>query len=607
MLNASKAKIFFADSEYFIDSINGSQMMKKTFTFPQVVASAVRDAALLIIVLCAGSASALVSSLGGTSIFNGVYINEVIGADAFYNQGYFGQNAVVANIEAGAVWGAHESTVGRITQTIFDPSISASSLGQVDWHATMVGQALGGSGLYTYQDGIASAATIWAGSIATQWVGNPLDQYVGGFSITDASVSYAYRTAMQTGINGVRADVINSSWGYDESTGADALTVMVDALIRNNGVVGVFAAGNTGPGANTVGAPATGYNGISVAALTNSTGNLAYDRVADFSSRGMSDFYNPQTETITPNARATVDIAAPGDNLTLAFYGGMSGGHIAGTDSTGGTGEYYISDMAGTSFAAPIVAGAAALMIDAGKSYGAAEMTHPLVIKSVMMASATPTVGWDNGQFQDGTVTRTLQALDLASGAGALNLQQAHTIYLGNSQLIAPTVYATDGLTTLGVAGNGGSSAIASAGWDLGSIQSSANIYTLAQYLAAGSQFSAVLTWFAERDFTDVLDSAVDLALSNLSLELWRLDELLGYKMIGRSEAPIGTTEHLRMSLSDSGQYEMRVIWEGQNYNVNNTSTATPYGLAWSFGSIPEPSVGILALVSFCVVLRRGR
>ena len=218
-----------------------------------------------------------------------------------------------------------------------------------------------------------------------------------------------------------------------------------------------------------------------------------------------------------------------------------------------------------------------------------------------------PSVGWDNGQFQDGTVTRTLQALDLASGAGALNLQQAHTIYLGNSQLIAPTVYATDGLTTLGVAGNGGSSAIASAGWDLGSIQSSANIYTLAQYLAAGSQFSAVLTWFAERDFTDVLDSAIDLALSNLSLELWRLDELLGYKMIGRSEAPIGTTEHLRMSLSDSGQYEMRVIWEGQNYNVNNTSTATPYGLAWSFASIPEPSVGILALVSFCVVLRRGR
>jgi len=263
--------------------------------------------------------------------------------------------------------------------------------------------------------------------------------------------------------------------------------------------------------------------------------------------------------------------------------------------------------MAGTSFAAPIVAGAAALMIDAGKSYGVAEMTHPLVIKSVMMASASPTVGWDNGQFQDGTVTRTLQALDLASGAGALDLQQAHTIYLGNSQLLAPSIYATDGLTTLGVAGNGGSSAIASTGWDLGSIQSSANIYTLAQSLAAGSQFSAVLTWFAERDFTDDLDSAVDLALSNLSLELWRLDELLGDVMIGRSEAPIGTAEHLRMTLSDAGQYEMRVIWEGQNYNINNTSTATPYGLAWSFASIPEPSVGILAFVSFFVVLRRRR
>jgi hypothetical protein len=605
--NASKATKIFADSVWIIDSIIGGPMMKKTTTFPQGALFSVSGISLVFCIACTGSASALVSSLGGTSIFNGVYINEVIGADAFYNQGFFGQNAVVANIEAGAVWGAHESTTGRISQSIYDPSISATSLGQVDWHATMVGQALGGSGLYTYQDGIASGATIWAGSIATQWVGDPLDQYVGGFSITDASVTYAYRTAMQTGINGVRADVINSSWGYDEPTGADAVTVMVDALIRNNGVVGVFAAGNTGPNANTVGAPATGYNGISVAALTNSASNLAYDRVADFSSRGRSDFYNPQTETITPNARATVDIAAPGDHLTLAFYGGMSGGHIAGIDSTGGNGQYYISDMAGTSFAAPIVAGAAALMIDAGKSYGVAEMTHPLVIKSVMMASASPTVGWDNGQFQDGTVTRTLQALDLASGAGALDLQQAHTIYLGNSQLLAPSVYATDGLTTLGVAGNGGSSAIASSGWDLGSIQSSANIYTLAQSLAAGSQFSAVLTWFAERDFTDDLDSAVDLALSNLSLELWRLDELLGDVMIGRSEAPIGTAEHLRMTLSDAGQYEMRVIWEGQNYNINNTSTATPYGLAWSFAPIPEPSVGILAFVSFFVVLRRRR
>ena len=561
--------------------------------------------------LCAflNPAQALVSSLGGTNALDGIYINQAIGATAFYNQGFGGQNAIVANIEAGTIWGAHETTAGRISQTIFDPSILGTQLGQADWHATMVGHALIGSGIFTVQDGIAPLAQVWSGAVATAWNAAPLEEYTGSFSITDASFLYPYRVALQTGINSVRADVINSSWGYGDPAGAYAETVAIDALLRTSGTVGVFAAGNEGPGANTVGGPASGYNGITVGALTNSVTNLTYNTVADFSSRGGSDAYNPQTDVVLNGIRATVDIVAPGDNLTLAFYGGVTGGHVTGTDPTAGSGQFYIPDMSGTSFAAPIVAGAAALMVDAGKTFGITEMTNPLVIKASLMAGATSTLGWNNGQYLDAGVVRTSQALDLAAGAGALNLEATHGIYIGNTLLLAPSIYATDGLNTLGVAGLGGTTAAALSGWDLGSIASGFNSYTITDILMAGSQFSAALTWFIERGIGADLASAEDIALSNLALELWLLDEILGNRLVGRSESPWGTTEMLRFDLMETGQYEIRVAWDGQNFNTaNSPNLNTEYGLAWSLTPVPEPyTMGMASCGMLILLLRRRR
>jgi hypothetical protein len=551
---------------------------------------------------------AIVSNLGGTSIFNGVYINEVVGADAFYNQGFGGQGVVVANIEAGTIWAGHEAMQGQVSQTLYDPAIMGTQLGQVDWHATMVGHAIAGTGIYAHQVGIAPAAEIWSGAIATTWSGAPNEQYSGSFSISDASFLYPYRTATQTGINGVRADVMNSSWGYGDPAGAYQETIAIDAMMQSSGIIGVFSAGNSGPGANTVGGPGSGYNGITVGALTNTAENLTYNTVADFSSRGWSDAYNPQTDQVISNARATVDIVAPGDNLTLALYGGMTGGHIAGSDPTAGDDTFYAPGISGTSFSAPIVAGSAALMVSAGKAYGIEEMIHPLVVKATLMAGASTTLGWNNGQYLDGSVIRTSQALDLAAGAGALNLGTAYDIFIGNSTLLAPSIYATDGNNTLGISGFDGASGVARAGWDLGGLQGGANIYTLAETMAAGSQFSAVLTWHAERGFGVDLMSAEDIALSNLSLELWFLDAILGDRMVGRSESPWGTTEHLRFSLTETGQYQMRVVWDGQNYNMAETPDLfTEYGLAWQFAPVPEPWTISMTCYGLAVMALRRR
>lgn len=592
---------------------------------------------LLVVVLAAACASrapearGIVGSNSGTpstNIFNGVYVNDLMGAGTFYDLGFGGGRAIVANIEAGAIWNGHESLTGRVSQFVLDPAIVGTQLGQFDWHATMVGQAIGGIGMYTFQDGIAPTAQLWSGSIATIWNPDPVENYTGSFDITDQSFLYPYVKTMRTGISGAggtrKANVVNSSWGYADSAGQIAETIAIDALALENNVVVVLAAGNQGPTANTVGGPASGYNGIAVAALTGDTLTPPFSAVAGFSSRGPGDFFNPATNITVPNVRPTVDVAAPGDDLTLAFYGGVTGGHTSGTDPTGGSGDWYVSNMGGTSFSAPLVAGAAALMVDAGKLFvdsavASSEMLDARVIKSALLAGARAPSGWNNGQATVGGVITTTQALDQATGAGIVDLAAAYRGYVGDPASITLNgmQYVIAGQnTTLGVPGNGGGSGLELRGWDLGSVFSDStagsgrsNTYSFAAPLTAGDTFTASLTWFADRTLGTTLASAADVALSNLSLEVWRSDGS-GESLVARSAATYSTTEFLRFSVPQDGTYSMHVVGLDQLYNLSiSPSTATSYGLAWQV--VPEPNLAAvaagIAAVACALRLRRPR
>jgi hypothetical protein len=575
-------------------------------------------------------ARAIVGSNSGTpagNIFNGVYINDLIGAGTFYGLGFGGSRAVVANVEAGAIWNGHETLTGRVSQYVKDPAVLGTQLGQFDWHATMVGQAIGGTGLYTYQEGIAPTAQLWSGSIATAWIPEAGSDSTGSFDITEQSFLYPYVTTMRTGISGsggtLKANVLNSSWGYPDSPGQFAETIAIDALALENNVIAVMAAGNEGPTANTVGGPASGYNSISVAGLTGDTLEPPFSTVASFSSRGPGDFFNPATNTTIPNVRPTVDIAAPGDDMTLAFYGGVTGGHTSGADPTGGVGAYYVPNMGGTSFAAPVTAGAAALMVDAGKLFvdsgvASSEMLDARVIKAALLAGSKPPAGWSNGQATVGGVITTTQALDQASGAGILDLNSAYRIYVGDPTSVTvngtPYVFAGQN-TTLGLPGDDGGSGIAPRGWDLGSVFSDStagsgriNSYSFASPLTAGDTFTACLSWFADRTLGTTLASATDVALSNLSLEVWRSTGS-GESLVARSAATYSTTEFLRFTVPQDGAYSLHVVGLDQLYNLGlSPTTATAYGLAWQV--VPEPNLPCAALIVACgawVVRRRTR
>ena len=534
----------------------------------------------------------LITSIPGT--FTGVNVADLVGASRFYAAGVTGQNTIAANVESGHIWSGHE-TLGHVTTFVADPSTFTSpgnSGPEFHRHSTWVGMIIGGRNIESnpqaYQTGIASGTDLRSGAVATAWLGNA---YSGSWDATDQTLATAYGAFFGS------ADVINSSWGETDPTGSATTALMTDGLANQNPMTTfVVSAGNSGPAANTVGSPGSAYNNIAVAALQNNGANI-YDSVASFSSRGPQDYWDP-VNGLVQGVRAAVDIAAPGTNLTSAYYGGQTGGNnptLPGSVPSGGP-NYYSGGLAGTSFAAPIVAGGVALLDSASKNdaalSGNPDSRDARVIKAVLMNSADKIAGWDNGQQNVGGVITTSQSLDWASGAGALNLDRAYDQYI------------TAG--TRDVAGLGGGT-VEEVGWDYGQVGiGQTNSYLIDDYLLGGSIFTVTLDWFRERifDLTGLIGQ--DIAQANLDLIV---RDLISNTIVAESISIFNNVEHLSFLLPNTSRYAIDVAYIG---NIFGSITAEQYGLAWqgTATALPTPSTLALLLVgllSASLVRRRPR
>ena len=241
--------------------------------------------------------------------------------------------------------------------------------------------------------------SLWFGDVIYGWL------WAAGFDSNYTSWTFTGKP---------RADIISNSWGVSgfplllSSPGMDIVSVILSMLSAPTsfdddypGVLMVISAGNSGHGYGTLGLPAPSPFGISVGATTNHVfvgygpfkdqprfGNTTThnSHIVDFSSRGPSIIGDPKPDLVSIGAygftptnvlRTMID----SDDEAFTLYGG-------------------------TSMAAPIVAGSAAVVVEGMKK----EFIDydPFLIKNILASTATD-----------------LQNDPLTQGSGLVNVESA--------------------------------------------------------------------------------------------------------------------------------------------------------------------------------------
>ncbi len=342
------------------------------------------------------------------------------------------------------------------------------------------------------------------------------------------------------------------------------------------------------------------YNNFTVAAVGPNGG--AYDLPSYFTNGGPNNYFDPVNGTVSA-VRQVVDIAAPGENFSTAYYGGQTGGNGPGVfgpaNGPAGGPDWYSRSVDGTSFATPTVAGGAALFYDAAYAVlgSTPDARDSRVMKAVLMNSAAKTQGWDNGQTANPNLlggVLTTRGVDNRVGAGRMDLNRAF------DQLLS-------GTTDVAGLSQGAMGAVNPIGWDFGQVgQGINNDYLIANPLPAGSLFTATLTWFRDRQ-TIGTTSFTDSSYDNLDLELWNSLGGVPQNLISASNGRYNNTEHFNFAIPAAGEYLLRVRWTEEMFDNVGDLNIEHYGLAWSAASVPEPAALVLLLMAatFFTLARR--
>lgn len=151
------------------------------------------------------------------------------------------------------------------------------------------------------------------------------------------------------------------------SSGDDPLSQAVEKAVKA-GLTVVIAAGNSGPGRGTVESPGISPSAITVGAVDDRrTVKQSDDRITEFSSRGPAPGNRKKPDIVAPG-ESVISLRAPGSRLARQFP------YL-------NTGKSYFV-LSGTSVSAPIVSGAAALLLQQRPSL------CPRQVKAVLQKNA---------------------------------------------------------------------------------------------------------------------------------------------------------------------------------------------------------------------------
>ena len=433
----------------------------------------------------------------------------------------------------------------------------------------------------------------------------PLAKYYG--AIFDGDGTKAGFLSLNSSLNYVLqvsgASIVNNSWGSNPTSAAQldgstfAESLLLDEYTGYAGKTGgtthtyldrlmVTSAGNSGADTGLVGSPAESFNGLSVGALdvVNPAASGLFDagrtpvaRVAPYSSwRPLAD------------GRAGVHVVAPGTNIwsTLAINYVNQNDLVAGVAS-------------GTSFAAPHVAGQAALLYGAVSGlfltekntllFGADhKLIKALIINSAVKipgldATGAPQTAWQPGLLTTtGGVPNAVVPLNYAVGAGSANAEEA----FAQLRESANRFWTLDTLLTTGTE----------------------RFYTFGTGKFVSDTpsepllgLTATLVWDRHVDFTvstnladDSLGDLTKDLLSNLDLILQQETAPGLWEDIYLSAGTLGNVEHIYLpALAPGGNYRLEV----RGTDIVEPSLGESYALVVGYQTAPEPGTAGLLLI----------
>jgi hypothetical protein len=330
-----------------------------------------------------------------------------------------------------------------------------------------------------------------------------------------------------------REDLITMSLGWS----CEAWwTRGIDSMADNFGLLVVAAIGNGKNAYDLPLYPAAGANVLAVG-VADSNGSLADFSVPDA---------NRSTAGPTLDGRCKPDIVAPGNCL------------VAIADSNG----LYSSSGDYSSFAAPVVAGVASMLIQKAKAepglrLAASGFSGNCVMKSILMTGAKKLPGWHKGHPDSNDDSE--YPLDFRQGAGMLDGLAAYNVLTAGMQRYGD---------------------VETIGWDIDVIEPNYladNIYKFRTAANPRNRLTATLVW--NRNYQNQYPFNFNSELwTDLQLQLRTVDDNGQYRQIDYSDSPVDNVEHLYVPLDPNTTYELVV---SHSLNSQLPKGFAIYALSW--------------------------
>lgn len=254
------------------------------------------------------------------------------------------------------------------------------------------------------------------------------------------------------------ASITSNSWGETTGLGAyDTWARDYDAFTRDASattgglqpMLHVFAAGNQGSGAGTIGSPGTAKNVLTVGATENVRDHYTADGCGVTSASNADDVINFSSRGPTDDGRSKPDIMAPGTHVQgpASQSPNYDGGGVCGNGGLDNRyyplGQTLYTWSSGTSHSTPAVAGAAQLAWEYYQHVLRPGVTpSPAMVKALLINGAryltgvsandalpSPNQGWGDanlGMLTDGVARRLVDQAD--SGATFTESGQSYAL-----------------------------------------------------------------------------------------------------------------------------------------------------------------------------------